>query len=395
MATIQRRSKKDGTITYRVGYYDENRKFRFTPTLANEAGAKKIKRIIEDPRKGVAVALQLLDAAQDSDGLTLAEFFPRFLESRRLRCTDGTIAGYRREAERTFMPRLGDFPLAEIDRDMVRDWILWQSQQPTARSERLIRKHEEAGLPLPPVETVSPKTVKNAHSLLSSVLAYAVQDGKVPANHAHGADLPAESIEEEKAIFTRTEWSRFYEAMTEHYQPFILTMLATGARWGELTALQVQDVDLHSGTVHIRRAFKKAEKGRVLGVPKSPRSRRVILLADWAVAALAPLVQDRPADALVFTSPEGNVIHRGNFVNRHWTPALHRAKIGKHLTPHSLRHTFASWALMAGVPPQTVQHRLGHESLQTTSKVYAHLLLEEQSRAVDAIGWTPPKQLQS
>ena len=395
MATIQRRAKKDGTITYRVGYYDENRKFRFTPTLANEAGAKKVKRIIEDPRKGPAVALSMLDAAQKSKGITLAEYFPRFLDSRRLRCTEGTIAGYAREAERTFMPRLGDFPLDQVGREEVREWIMWQSQQPTARSARLIAKHEAAGLPLPPVETMAPKTVRNAHSLLSSVLAEAVREGIVPTNHAHGADLPGDDVEEEKGIFTRAEWARFYEEMADHYKPFILTMLATGARWGEVTALQVRDIDLQGQAVHIRRAFKKGERGAVLGAPKSARSRRVVLVAEWAIAALAPLLDGKDDDALVFTSPEGRVIHRGNFVHRHWTPAMHRAKIGKHLTPHSLRHTFASWALMAGVPPQTVQHRLGHESLQTTSKVYAHLLLEEQSRAVDAIGWTPPAQIEA
>ena len=45
---------------------------------------------------------------------------------------------------------------------------------------------------------------------------------------------------------------------------------------------------------------------------------------------------------------------------------------------------------MDGVLAQVVQHRLGHESLQTTSRVYAHLLLDAQRAAVDAIGWEPP-----
>ena len=97
----------------------------------------------------------------------------------------------------------------------------------------------------------------------------------------------------------------------------------------------------------------------------------------------------QPEDFLL-TSPTGRVIHRTNFVERHWKPALAAAGIAKHLTPHSLRHTFASWALMDGVPAQVVQHRLGHESLQTTSRVYAHLLLDAQRAAVDAIGWEPP-----
>lgn len=44
---------------------------------------------------------------------------------------------------------------------------------------------------------------------------------------------------------------------------------------------------------------------------------------------------------------------------------------------------------MEGVAPQIVQHRLGHESLETTSRRYAHLLLDAQRAAVDAIGWRP------
>ena len=69
--------------------------------------------------------------------------------------------------------------------------------------------------------------------------------------------------------------------------------------------------------------------------------------------------------------------------------ALAAAGITKDLSPHSARHTFASWALMEGVAPQIVQHRLGHESLETTSRRYAHLLLDAQRAAVDAIGWEP------
>ncbi|MCV7588810.1 tyrosine-type recombinase/integrase [Micrococcus luteus] len=82
-------------------------------------------------------------------------------------------------------------------------------------------------------------------------------------------------------------------------------------------------------------------------------------------------------------------MHRTNFVERHWKPALAAAGITKDLSPHSARHTFASWALMEGVAPQIVQHRLGHESLETTSRRYAHLLLDAQRAAVDAIGWEP------
>lgn len=394
MATIQTRIKKDGTTTYRVGFR-ENGKLVWLPSMTHESGAKKIKRIVEDPRRGPAVARKILNAAAQTRGISLTDFMPKYLESRALRCTPGTIAGYRREAERTFLLHLGEMPVESIDRDTVRDWILWQSRQHTHRSIQARERAEARGHDLPPLEVVSPKTVRNAHSLLSSVLFYAVTEGILPSNPAHGLDTPDDDVREEKDIFTRAEWERFNEAMTPHYRPLIAAMLVTGARWGEVTALQVRDLDLAAGSIYIRRAWKKGEKGVVAGVPKSARSIRPILIPDWACHVLARQIEGRDAHDLVFTSPEGRMVHRTNFVTRHWQRALERAGITKHLTPHSLRHTFASWALMAGVAPQTVQHRLGHESLETTSKVYAHLLLDEQRRAVDAIGWEPPAALEA
>ncbi|QQE48103.1 site-specific integrase [Micrococcus luteus] len=392
MATIQTRTNKAGRTTYRVGFYEDGR-FQWLPALAHEAGAQRIKAIVEDPRQGPTVARRILEAQVDSaPGMpTLAEFFPRYIEHRGLRCSPGTLAGYEAEAARTFLPRLGELPVDMIDRRTVAEWIRWQLQQPTARWRAAAARAAAATPPRPepPLATVSPKTVRNAHALLSAVLGLAVQEGILPANPARGADLPDDDVEEERGIFSRTEWARFYAAMSESYQPLLIVLLVTGARWGEATALQVRDLDVAARVIHVRRAWKKGKDGAVLGVPKTARGRRTIMLPDWAVETLEPLAAGRAADEFLLTAPGGGVIHRTNFVERHWKPALAAAGIAKHLTPHSLRHTFASWALMDGVPAQVVQHRLGHESLQTTSRVYAHLLLDAQRAAVDAIGWEP------
>ena len=392
MATIQTRTNKAGRTTYRVGFYEDGR-FQWLPALAHEAGAQRIKAIVEDPRQGPTVARRILEAQVDSaPGMpTLAEFFPRYIEHRGLRCSPGTLAGYEAEAARTFLPRLGELPVDMIDRRTVAEWIRWQLQQPTARWRAAAARAAAATPPRPepPLATVSPKTVRNAHALLSAVLGLAVQEGILPANPARGADLPDDDVEEERGIFSRTEWARFYAAMSESYQPLLIVLLVTGARWGEATALQVRDLDVAARVIHVRRAWKKGKDGAVLGVPKTARGRRTIMLPDWAVETLEPLAAGRAADEFLLTAPGGGVIHRTNFVERHWKPALAAAGIAKHLTPHSLRHTFASWALMDGVLAQVVQHRLGHESLQTTSRVYAHLLLDAQRAAVDAIGWRP------
>ena len=387
MATIQTRKGKTGE-SYRVGYYDENGKFSFTPTLKNRDGAERIAAIIE--RQGYKVALKVLNVKQRSEVMTLEQWFRKHLERKSITIEDGTIAGYEREAARTWLPILGDYPLDTITSDAVVEWIAWQMKQPTERSEKRRAREKAAGIkPLSPVQVVSPKTVRNAHGLLSSTLQSAVDAGVLDRNVAKGAPVPSNGIREEKEIFTREEWGRFYAAMPGHYKPLIAFLLVTGCRIGEATAVRASDLNTAAKTVSIVRAWKKARVGREIGTPKSRRSRRVIMIDDWAMDAFAQLAKDKAPDELLFTAPRGGQIHPHRFAARQWADTMEKAGLTKHLTPHSLRHTFASWQLMAGVPPQVVQMRMGHESLATTSTVYAHLLVEEQTSAVASLGWSP------
>lgn len=394
MANVQERTSSTGVKSYRVGYYDDSGKFKYTPTIDNLDGAERIKEIVEE--QGYKIALQILDAQTNSDELTLRDWFKRHLAMKAIEVEDGTIAEYEREAERTWMPVLGDFPLDTITKDMVIDWVAWQKDQPTHRSQQALKKAMDAGLKgkhLPKLEPVKPKTVRNAHSLLSSVLATAVQNEHISKNVAYGVPLPKDGIEDEKEIFSREEWDRFYAQMTPHYQDFTAVLLVAGTRISELAALRARDVNLKQRTIVIAQSWKKGRTTPVLGTPKSRRSRRSIMLPDWAVEVCARNAVGKGPDDLVFTSPQGKRINQSNYRDRHWNKALEAAGITKHVTPHSARHTFASWALMEGVPPQVVQHRLGHESLATTSEVYGHLLLDAQAAAVDAIKWEPKKQL--
>ena len=391
MATIQERTSKKGVKSYRVGYYVDG-KFKYTPTLADREGAEKIAEIIET--QGHEIALQILQARRESDSMTLADWFPKHLAIVSIKATEGTIADYRKIAERSWLPRLGQMPLDKITREDVIEFVSWHMKQPNQMSVAAREKAKREGRPLPPLRTLKPKSVRNAHGLLSSVLQSAVEAGHIGKNVAKGVPLPEDDHEDEKEIFTRPEWDRFYAAMQDHYKPLVAFMLVTGCRIGEATAVQVRDVNFETKTVAILRAWKKgAGSQRVLGKPKSRRSRRYVMVPDWALAVMRQCAEGKARDDLLFTSPKGLPINVSNFGRRQWPKALEEAGIQKRLTPHSLRHTYASWMLMAGVPPQTVQHILGHESLQTTSEVYGHLLLEAQQEAVAAMDWEPPQEL--
>lgn len=74
------------------------------------------------------------------------------------------------------------------------------------------------------------------------------------------------------------------------------------------------------------------------------------MLPDWAVEMLIRRTEGKKPTDLIFTTPTGRPIKSSNYSDRQWKKALGKAEITKHITPHSARHTFASWALMEGVP---------------------------------------------
>lgn len=391
MATIQTRTSKTGVESHRVGYYDDG-KFKYTPSLANYAGAEKVKHIIET--QGPGPALQILQAQQESDTMTLEQWFPKHIAIASIKATEGTIDDYQKVAARSWMPRLAHMPLDKITRQDVIEFVSWYMQQPTDRSLSARAKAERESKPLPPLRTIKPKTVRNAHGLLSSVFQSAIDAEHLDRNPAKGVPLPKDDAEEEREIFTRDEWDAFYDAMQDHYKPFITYMLVTGCRIGEATAVQVRDLNVSTNTVAVVRAWKKGVGStKQLGAPKSKRSRRFVKLPDWAVELFKQSAAGKSKDDMLFLSPTGRRINASNFGRRQWSKALAGAGVDKHLTPHSSRHTYASWLLMAGVTPQTVQHILGHESLATTSTIYSHHLLDAQDEAVAALGWQPPKKL--
>jgi len=69
--------------------------------------------------------------------------------------------------------------------------------------------------------------------------------------------LPKDEVDEEKHIFSRDEWSRFYEMMHDYCKPMMAFMLVTGCRIGEAKVVQVGDINFQAKTVAIVRAWKK------------------------------------------------------------------------------------------------------------------------------------------
>lgn len=362
MASIHPRPRGDGTVAYRVMFRIGNK--QVSEGFDDAATAESFRLLVE--RIGGQAARDLRGARTAAAGTpTLAAWFETYLTSL-TGVTAGTVAEYRRLADRTWMPQLGELPVDMVAKEHVTAWVGKQAKTLTRR-----------GTP------TAAKTIKNAHSLLSSTIFAAVEEGLRGSNPCRGVTLP-KGQREEMTFLTESEFAQLLGVVPAYWQPLVLTFAGTGLRWGEATALQWRDVDLDADVpvLRVARAFKRGVSVRELGAPKTSRSRRTISLPPEVVDALRPL--QGKGEAHVFTGPAGGLVHHQVFHPRIWRPAVAQAGIGKTPRIHDLRHTHASWLIAAGVPLPIVQRRLGHESIQTTVDTYGHLADNALQIASDA-----------
>ena len=144
----------------------------------------------------------------------------------------------------------------------------------------------------------------------------------------------------------------------------ILELLyATGARVSEVAALDLRDVDLSSAQI---RVTGKGSKQRILPLHRTAVSR----LRDYVIRARPELERPKTGEAF-FVSRVGTKMSDGA-IRRMMRRRLTAIGGTAGLTPHALRHTFATHLLEGGADLRTVQELLGHVALSTT-QIYTHV----------------------
>lgn len=382
------RQRADGTVVYRLP-------FRLAPggkvtseTFDAYDDAVRFGQLVDKVGGQAAREIRSASTTSTMDIPTVATCLEQMLEVVDSARSRGTAPEYRRVAQRTWLPTLGHLPVDAVSRDAVVRWVAAQRAAETQSSARARRKaiaaqRKDPAVVVPEPVTYSPKSIRNAQSLLSQTLAHAVEHGWVTTNVAAGVPLPSDHEHEEMVTLTENEFVLLHAAITPHYRPLVLLLFATGLRWGEATALTPGDFDLDAPTPYLRvsRAWKKAATGSTgyLGSPKSRRARRTVALPPALVDVVRPLAAGKPSDALLFTTPSGAQVGQAHFHERVWTRALRDAAAGtppltKRPRIHDLRHSHASLMISRGMDLLTLQRRLGHESLKTTGDTYGHLM---------------------
>lgn len=278
---------------------------------------------------------------------TFAEFVPEFLGYCETRNKPSEIAT-KRKIIRALLPTFGPMRLDAIDARAI-------DRFKVAHHKRV---SEKTGRPL------SAKTVNEFVRVLLRALTLAKKWGLV-------SSLPeVERLRTEPQPFDFLDFAEadaFMAACREHcpeWEPCMLTALRTGMRAGELLALDWSQVDLVGRTIRVDRAFTP-EGG--IASPKSNRVREIPIAPD--LHAVLVTHRERGSSGLVFA--------RNGAMRNHESLGYRVARIAelaglRRMTPHQLRHTFASHCTMRGVPARLIQQWMGHATPTMTAR-YSHL----------------------
>lgn len=244
---------------------------------------------------------------------------------------DLKLAGYAPKTQSLYLDAIGDLARfcwspAELGQEQVRAWV--QRLTESKVGPQRLRQHFAA------LKFLYGKTLGRPE--LVSFLSWPTDPDRLPV------------------VLSELQVQRLLEALeSPKYRVLFTTIYATGLRVNEACHLKVDQIDAARGVILVR---GKGNKERL--VMLSPRLL-AILRAYWR--------QERPRLPHLFTSRTGRP-QNADYARVVLKKACAKAKLGKKVTPHTLRHSFATHLLESGEDLRVIQVLLGHANIQSTTR---------------------------
>jgi integrase len=308
--------------------------------------------------------------------LTVAEAIARYLDYLR---GDGRSAhslhDNTRRAAVLILPTLGTVKVSALTPDQLRRWRDHvASAAPRLRTAPGAKQNFR---PMPNDEDGQRARRSSANrtwTVLRAALNHAFAEGLIEHDTAWRKVKPFRNVETARARYLKVaEARRLINASTPEFRPLAQAALQTGCRFGELIRLTVADFNSDSGTIAIRRS-------------KTGKARHVVLTPE-GMELFTALTAGRAGHEHLLRKANGEPWGRGQQWQR-MLGACQQAKITPPISFHGLRHTWASLAVMGGVPLMVVARNLGHSDTRMVERHYGHLA---ESYVADEIRRNAPR----
>jgi integrase len=290
--------------------------------------------------------------------LTVRQAFERYIEYKR--ALGQSIADSCSRGKVHILPVLGDLVVEELTAEVLRRWLSTMATMPA-------QSRPKKGRPVYKPEPITDEDVRRRRAtanrvltILKAALNHAFDEGNVGNRDAWGRKLkPFRDVEVARIRYlTIAEAQRLINACDPDFRPLLEAALQTGARYGELIRLEVADFNVDASTIAIR----KSKTGKA----------RHIVLTDEGAEFFHQICAGRAGHELMFRRQDG-CNWKSSDQSRPMREAVARAAITPRISFHGLRHTWASLAVMNGVPLMVVAKNLGHANTSMVEKHYGHL----------------------
>ena len=310
-------------------------------------------------------------------------------------------------------PALGHIRLTALTRDDVQKFVNDLQTKPVApRSKKATAKDA------PSRASLTPKTIKNIFTTLTSLMTDARVDGRIEQNPCEHIDLPTVVLRSKRAM-TPEQFGKIMGCLAEAdpwWVPMVQTDIDTGLRWGELMGLRVCDLQDDGITViEVVNELTYAEIALAVKEGRLPKDEargrfsakdgtktdntRFVDVRPGLIALLREVAAERGLSGTdsLFQTKTGGIPSRATYRQDVWRKAVIAAGLGhlKDLRPHDLRGASASWHLSAGADPLYVLKRFGWKSLQTVA-IYRGILPADADKSAalldDLLGELPTRR---
>jgi integrase/recombinase XerC len=215
----------------------------------------------------------------------------------------------------------------------------------------------------------APLTLRRKYACISSFFGFLQDMGYAQANPARRLPLPRVSQPVPVCLTEEMAQRLIAAADSPWTRAAVVLLLSTGIRRSEAVGITLDDLDLEERQLLIR---GKGDKERVVPLTEQ---------AVEAIQAYLPHRTKTQSRHLFVSTWKGQPIH-GRCINRMLKTVIEKAGLeGQGITPHKLRHTFATHLIRNGTDVRTVQELLGHADIQTTAR-YLHSDTRTKAAAV-------------
>lgn len=252
--------------------------------------------------------------------------------------------------------------------------------------------------PTVPGTTLSPTTIQHYHRLISDILNDAVNWQNIPYNPCGRITAPKSDPPDIEYLddLQAKQLLKLLRVEPGFYRRAATLLLLTGLRRGEILGLEWRDINFSTKTMRISRTSQYLPgKGVYTDTTKNQSSKRIVMISDQVIQVLRKqylwqqLQKQTMGDAWinsgrVITTPDGSPMYPDRLT--HWFKKFIKKTDLPQIHLHCLRHTYATLCIAKGVPLTAVAEQLGHASVATTTKIYAHAIKSAQISATTTIG---------